>query len=72
MALDDEPDDVYLARHRLQARAADDRLLDSLRVVAPRNSAAVGHVICAIKGQRECGTQLSLPAAFSQVEQPVA
>lgn len=29
VALDDEPDDAFLARHRLQARSADDRLLAS-------------------------------------------
>jgi predicted ribonuclease YlaK len=29
MALDDEPDDAFMAQHRLQPRAADDRLLAS-------------------------------------------
>ena len=29
VALDDEPDDAFMAQHRLQARAADDRLLAS-------------------------------------------
>ena len=36
MALDDEPDDAFLARHRLQARAADDRLLASALALKER------------------------------------
>ena len=65
MALDDEPDDAFMAQHRLQPRAADDRLLAS--AIAFKSSRPDARVLV-LTG--DTGLSIKAPTRQMEVKMP--